>query len=166
MKKELFEFLRKVKRTITCVDENGVPLHPEIKQDSEQFDQYRRFVIKDGKPTRVFKTDNVVLFVSKDFQEVLEFVFDRKQGNLDERWLYELDSEKLIYYDDHYEFHPNVEYYNYLKANYYSVLLSQLDGYIENTPVKNSYTLEEIKELEPAIIDSLKKIVQEYQYRK
>lgn len=53
----------------------------------------------------------------------------------------------------------NEDYYNYLINNNYVVSLANLSNYVEGIETKEYYTLEEIKELEPQILEGLKIIV-------
>ena len=62
----------------------------------------------------------------------------------------------MIFYSDGINTMYNKEYYKYLIENNYQVCLTEVSDYVEGHISKEYYSLDEIKELEPQIVESLK----------
>lgn len=98
------------------------------------------------------------MLYNKDTYEVNEYIYvDRLLATQ----LYDLETEELLVHSNNLTTTYNEEYYNYLVDNTYHVYLPSIDDYIEREQVKEYYTLDEIKELEPKILEGLKIINKE-----
>lgn len=143
-------------------DENGVPIRRAIPKKYNSFNEYVEYVVRDGKANIVCKTDNICLLYNKETFEVKEYIFDYAFKLFNETYggdAYEIETGELIFHNNGFGDTYNKEYLLYLIDNNYSVPLSELSNYIEGIEPKEYYTLEEIRELEPQILESLKIII-------
>ena len=62
----------------------------------------------------------------------------------------------MLVYSDGINTTYNREFYEYLIENNYQVCLNEVSDYVEDHVAKEYYSLDEIKELEPQIEESLK----------
>lgn len=144
------------------VDENGVPLRTKIPDNYNSYSKYVDVVVRDGQVKRICKAENICLFYDKESFEVNEYIYDYAFKLLGEQFggdLYDLETEELIFHNDGLGHSYNEKYLLYLVDNNYIVSLEKISNYIERLEPKEYYTLEEIKELEPQILESLKIII-------
>ena len=142
-------------------DENGVPKRSEISRSYYNFDEYTKYIVKNKEVEKVYKMQNIILLCNKETYEVKEYIFDETLFGYFGGQLYELDTEDLIVYSDGIGPTYNEKYYRYLMKNNYIIKFTNLSDLIENKELKEYYTLDEIKELEPEIIEGLKLINKE-----
>ena len=126
-----------------------------ISQEYNDFEEFSKVINRDGQPVRVYKGENVALTINKDTFEVKEYIF------LVNSWageIYDLKTGYLIcdvtiftHYDDF-----SVDNNDILLDNCYEVHLKDISDYIEGEELKDYYTLEEIQELEPKIVEAVK----------
>lgn len=143
------------------VDENKVPEY--IPLQSESFiEDYYKYIIQNDEAIKVYKSENVYLQFNKETYEPLEFICDKKTSPLGlygRMMVYNLVNEDLIFDKDSFSYsNLNEGYINYITSNSYEVCLADIEDYIENYVGKDYYSLEEIRNLEPEITKSLKKI--------
>ena len=103
-------------------------------------------------------TNNTLLF-NKESYEVSEYIYYRRNilGGLGSHVeLYDLQNEDMVVYSDGISATVNEEYYKYLIENNYQVCLTEVSDYVEGHTGKGYYSLDEIRELEPQISESLK----------
>ena len=147
--------------TSGCIskDENGVPKRASISSEYSNVDDYYKYVIQNGEAVKLYNSSNVYLLFNKETYEVSEFIYYRRNilGGLGTHVeLYDLDSEEMLAYCDGIATTYNEDYYNYITRSNYKVRLCEVDDYIEGYTAKAYYSLDEIRELEPQIAESLK----------
>lgn len=132
-----------------------------IGQDNNEFDKYHKIIIRNGKPTSVYNGDNIVVSVDKDTFDVKEYIY--VSSALDEvDSVYDLRTGDLLVYKSNVNI-PDYNWYsktnfNKINDNKYIIAFKDIGDYVEGESVKKYYSLNEIEELEPKIIDSMKKI--------
>ena len=141
-----------------------------ISQDDNDFHKYKKTIIRDGEPVTAYLSKNVsIAFDKKDFT-TKEYIYDTNAGYdiypigviydlKEEVKLFEFTISNIIGSKDRLEYDKLIE-------NNYFVDLIDLKNYVEDIELKEYYTLEEIKELEPKILESLKLIVDYEQKQK
>jgi len=143
-------------------DKNGKPKLKKIHPNYNHIDNYRTYIIRNGEAICVYNANNIIIAVDKKTYESEEYLWDYKDillGRSGE--LYDLESEEMLVYSDGIATGFNEFYVNdYLKNNFYCINFTKLANYIEGIVVKDYYTLEEIKEIEPLLIEAVKKIDQ------
>ena len=140
-------------------DENGVPKHVSISSEYSNVDDYYKYVMQNGEAVKLYNSANVYLLFNKETYEVSEYIFYKKNilGGLGSHVeLYDLPNENMLVYSDGISTTYNEEYYKYLIENNYQVCLTEVSDYVEGHTGKEYYSLDEIKELEPQIAESLK----------
>ncbi len=140
-------------------DENGVPKHVTISSEYSNVDDYYKYVMQNGEAVKLYNSANVYLFFNKETYEVSEYIFYKKNilGGLGcHVELYDLQNENIIVYSDGISTTYNEEYYKYIIENNYQVCLTEVSDYVEGHTGKDYYSLDEIRELEPQIAESLK----------
>ena len=140
-------------------DEKGVPKNVSISSEYSNVDDYYKYVIQNGEAVKLYNSANVYLLFNKETYEVSEYIYYRRNvlGGLGSHVeLYDLPNENMIVYSDGISTTYNEEYYKYLIENNYQVCLTEASDYIEGHTGKEYYSLDEIKELEPQIAESLK----------
>ncbi len=140
-------------------DENGVPKHVSISSEYSNVDDYYKYVMQNGEAVKLYNSANVYLLFNKETYDVSEYIYYRRNilGGLGRHVeLYDLPNENMIVYSDGISTTYNEEYYNYLIENNYQVCLTEVSDYVEGHTGKEYYSLDEIKELEPQIAESLK----------
>ena len=137
---------------------NEIPdIHP-ISDEYYEFDEYYKYTVINGEAVKNYKAENIFLLYNKDTYEVNEYIYvDRLLATQ----LYDLETEELLVHSNNLTTTYNEEYYNYLVDNTYHVYLPSIGDYVEGEQVKEYYTLDEIKELEPKILEGLKIINKE-----
>ncbi len=128
----------------------------DIPYEYSNIEEYYKYVNKNGKALKVYKGENIYLLFNKETYEVEEYVYDsvfRRYGCQ----LYDLETEELLAYCNGIGGYAyNKEYFYYLTDNSYEVHLANISDYVDGYDEKEYYSLEEIKELEPQIIEGLK----------
>lgn len=140
-------------------DENGVPKHVTISSEYSNVDDYYKYVMQNGEAVKLYNSANVYLLFNKETYEVSEYIFYKKNilGGLGcHVELYDLQNENIIVYSDGISTTYNEEYYKYIIENNYQVCLTEVSDYVEGHTGKDYYSLDEIRELEPQIAESLK----------
>lgn len=115
--------------------------------------------MKNGEPVKLYNSSNVYLLFNKETYEVSEYIYYKMDvlGGLGRSVeLYDLSTENMLVYCDGMLTTYNEEYYNYIRENNYQVCLTETFDYVEGHTSKEYYSLEEIRELEPKIAESLK----------
>ena len=140
-------------------DEKGVPKNVSISSEYSTVDDYYKYVMQNGEAVKLYNSANVYLLFNKETYEVSEYIYYRRNvlGGLGSHVeLYDLPNENMIVYSDGISTTYNEEYYKYLIENNYQVCLTGASDYVEGHTGKEYYSLDEIKELEPQIAESLK----------
>lgn len=136
-------------------DENAVPEHYPIPSEYSNVDDYYKYIVRGKTATKLYKAENVYLLFDKETYTAEEYIFDTVHGEYGGQ-LYDLETEELIMYSSGISYMYNEEYNNYLIENNYHVCLKDVCDYVEGHTGKDYYSLDEIKELEPQIAESLK----------
>lgn len=140
-------------------DGNGVPKRVSISSEYSNVDDYYKYVMQNGEAVKLYNSANVYLLFNKETYEVSEYIFYKKNilGGLGcHVELYDLSNENMIVYSDGISTTYNEEYYKYIIENNYQVCLTEVSDYVEGHTGKDYYSLDEIRELEPQIAESLK----------
>lgn len=140
-------------------DENGVPKRVSISSEYSNVDDYYKYVMQNGEAVKLYNSANVYLLFNKETYEVSEYIFYKKNilcGLGCHVKLYDLLNENMIVYSDGISTTYNEEYYKYIIENNYQVCLIEVSDYVEGHTGKEYYSLDEIRELEPQIAESLK----------
>ena len=128
-----------------------------ISQDNNNLNDFRKTVIRNGKPVVVYSGANLAVAINKETYEVKEYLF--YEGVISGK-VFDLNTGYLIvdvFIGDSENSYANINN-SYILDNCYVVELRNIGDYIEGEELKEYYTLDEIKELEPAIVDAVKLI--------
>lgn len=139
-------------------DEKTLPSREPISSSYSNFDSYCYYVMRNGEPVKLYKSENVYLLYDKDTYEVSEFVYSGQLllgGLLTYVELYDLESGEMLSLCNGITVY-NRDYYREVINSNYQVCLSDVENYLEGYSKKDAYTLEEIRELEPLIAENLK----------
>ena len=129
------------------------------KSKEQNVDDYYKYVMQNGEAVKLYNSANVYLLFDKETYEVSEYIYYRRNilGGLGSHVeLYDLPNENMIVYSDGISTTYNEDYYKYIIENNYQVCLTEVSDYVEGHTGKEYYSLDEIKELEPQISESLK----------
>lgn len=141
-------------------DDNEIT-REEVPSEYYNFDKYCKYVIKDGEALQLYNSQNIMLFYNKETYDVKEYIYNREEkflGTASE--LYDLVTEEMLEYSDGIAigYNDDNDFLKDLIDNNYQVWLPDTGDYIEGYEVKDYYSLEEIKELEPQIETGLRAI--------
>mgnify|MGYP003308965279 CR=1 FL=1 len=132
-----------------------------IGQESNHFVDFHKKVIRNGEAVTVYSGKNVFLAFDKETYDVKEYVYTYTTLTAQ---IYDLSTGYLVVganaFSSPYE--DGVSNWNILEKENYLVFFKEISDYIEDEELKEWYSLDEIKELEPRIIESLK-IINEYE---
>lgn len=149
--------------TVGCSGSKGedkVPKHHSIPSKYSHVDDYYKYAIQNGEAVKLYNSENVYLLFDKETYEVTECIYHGKAflGLATYVELYDLANEDLLVYSNGVNRTYNDKYYYYLLENNYQVCLADTSDYVEGHANKEFYSLDEIRELEPQIAQSLKAI--------
>ena len=135
-----------------------------INQENNRFDEYVKTIIRNGEPVTAYCGENLSLTVNKDTFEAKEYIYHNSSISSQ---IYDLSTGYMVVDASifNYSFDTEVRNYDVIKDNNYIVDFVELGDYIEGYELKEWYTLEEIKEIEGQVVESLKK-VSEYEKTK
>ena len=137
-------------------NENGVPNRTPISEELNNVENYYKYVMQDGEAEKLYNSKNVYLLYNKETYDVNEYIFTNEVTIFGGAELYDLETEEMLVYGDGIATTYNRNYFEYLVENNYQVCLNEVSDYVEGHVVKEYYSLEEIKELEPLVKESLK----------
>lgn len=137
-------------------NENGEPSRIAISQEYSNVEEYYKFVIQNSEAVKIYNSQNVYLLYDKETYEVKEYIFQKQVTWFGGAELYDLTTEEMLAYGDGISTTYNKEFYEYLVENNYQVCLTEVSDYVEGHITKDYYSLDEIRELEPLIEESLK----------
>lgn len=128
-----------------------------ISQENNDFADFAKTVIKEGEPVTIYSVENIAIAINKDTYEVKEYLFYNGYIFVE---LYDLETGYLISFTNIGDTQYGADYKNFkcLYDNNYVVEFNEISDYVEGEETKEYYTLEEIRALEPIIVESLKKI--------
>jgi len=132
-----------------------------IGQESNHFVDFHKKVIRNGEPVTVYKGENIVFAFDKETFEPKEYIYYATSTS---GTIYDLATGYMISDVTIFTMRPERKAQNWQKLidENYTIELVNISDYIEDEEVKEWYSLDEIKELEPRIIESLK-IINEYE---
>lgn len=146
---------------VSNLDHSGIPKRISISSEYSNVEDYYKYVVQDGEVVKLYNSSNVYLLYDKETYDVSEYLYYATKvvgglGNYIE--LYDLTSEEMLYFSSGISTTYNSDFYSYILDNNYQVCLADLSDYVEGYDIKDYYSLDEIKELEPLIKENLKKI--------
>ena len=132
-----------------------------IDQEYNDFDDYHKTIIKDGVAVEVYKGKNISLTIDKTTLETKKYIYNT--GTLISE-IYDLNTGYMLVNSVllTVEGEDNMEK---ISDNKYIVDFVDIADYVEGETFKEYYTIEEIEELEPKIIESVK-ILEQYSSQK
>lgn len=142
-------------------NEESEPVKYVFSRDiaSYNFDNYVDFKIEDGNAVCYYKGENIYLAINKETNEITEYICDYGWSSFFEREIldaYEIPSGDMIITKS--AANDGLTYYNYLKETCDFIGFIDIGSYVEGETCKEWYTLDEIKEFEPLILDGHLKI--------
>ena len=137
-------------------NENGEPSRISISQEHSNVGDYYKYVMQNGEAVKLYNSQNVYLLYNKETYEVNEYIFQNQVTWFGGVELYDLETEEMLVYGNGIATTYNEEFYRYLIENNYQVCLNEVIDYVEGHAAKEHYSLDEIKELEPQIEESLR----------
>lgn len=128
--------------------------------DSYHYDNFVNYKIENGKAVCYYKGENICLTINKETSEITEYICEYGSFLWEETLdAYEIPSGNMIIAKDTIG-GKTIDYYNYIKETCDIISFIDISNYIEGATCKEWYTLDEIKELEPLILDSYLKITE------
>ena len=132
----------------------------ENVDETSNIEDYYKFVVRNDEAVKLYDSNYIYLFIDKETYEIGEYIFrgdiDGYLGRFTEAELYDLPTEKMIFWNKGYEKIYNREYLDDLIENNYPIALRSLSDYIEGFQLKSHYSLEELRELEPQLLECFK----------
>lgn len=128
-----------------------------ISQEHNDFEDYTITLIRNGEPTTVYKGENISITIDKETYEVKEYIFCK--GILSGE-IYDLKTGYLIAEGSFITGYTGYSQKNghVILDNCYVVDFVNINNYVEDHNLQEYYTLDEIRNLEPTIIEAVKKI--------
>ena len=137
-----------------------------INQGNNRFESFYKTIIRDGKAIKAYNKENISITIDKDSFEVKEYIYDNGIISAD---IYDLETGYLIVElsvtDNFLSKNKDEKNWEIISNNAYIADFKDLEAYVEDAPSQNFYTIEEIRELEPKIVESVKLIL-EYENNK
>lgn len=137
-----------------------------IPAELSHIEDYSKYIISNEIAIKVYDSEYLYVLFDKETYEAKEYVYDTQFSLLGKNYggeLYDLSTEELIAYSSGIssESTYNESFYEELVKNSYIVPIKNVNDYIEGIEVKDYYSIDELKELEPEILKSVKKINEE-----
>ena len=139
-------------------------LRVPIPKEFSHPEDFYKYDIVNNKAQKLYNSSNVYLAFNKETYEVEEYLFSTQFTLLDMNFgleLYSLEDEELLAYGNGITEPYNGDYFDSIVENNYTICLNEVGNYIENFEIKEYYSLEEIIELEPLVLNGLKLINEE-----
>lgn len=141
---------------------NDYPTEYEyINQENNEFDSFHKSIIRDGKVIKAYNKENISIAINKETFDIKEYIYNEGVLSSD---IYDLETGYLIVNislkDDFVSIREDEKNWETISNNAYIVDFKNLEAYIEGEPSKDFYTIEEIKNLEPKIVESVKLILE------
>ncbi len=135
-----------------------------IPEEYSHPEDFYKYAVVNGQATKLYNSSNVYFAFDKETYEVKEYLFSTQFTLLKMNFgleLYSLEDEELIAYGNGITEPYNGDYFDFIVENNYTICLNEVGNYIEGFEVKEYYSLEEIIELEPLVLNGLKLINEE-----
>lgn len=136
--------------------EKAEPGRSSISQGYSNVEDYYKYAVQNGKAIKLYNSEYVFLLYNIETYEVEEYIFKCPVTWFGGGELYDLETEEMLAYGDGIATTYNGDFYRYIVKNNYQVRLNEVSDYVEGHVDKEYYSLDEIKELEPLIENSLK----------
>lgn len=129
-----------------------------INQDGNEFKDYCKTDIVNGEEVLMYKGYNVILAIDMETYDVKEYIYNK--GAVTDK-VYDLSTGYMIVDGSLISVSSDEEVRNWDKITEGNHVFdfAYIDEYLENPEYKEWYTLEEIKELELVIIDTIKTLL-------
>lgn len=142
--------------TITSLGVNSNNLYKSyINKKYNDFKKFVRIRIVNTKLTDCYNVNNITIFIDNNTLRMNEYIYYEDESI---NKLFELNSKDLIYYND---LTNNIEYgkreYQELLENSTVVSFNELDKYMDEYSIKQWYSLDDIKEIENYLLETLAK---------
>ena len=139
-----------------CNKEQKYPEIPIINQEIYNSEAYVKTIVIDGQSTNLYRGKNLALAINKETYEVKKYVLhneDIYDKTIELEKGYIMAAGFIITSSSDY----NVSSTKIILDDNYVVEFANINNYVEGHELKDYYTLDEIEELEPIIIESIKK---------
>lgn len=135
-----------------------------IGQETNHFDDFNKTIIRNGEAVTVYSGKNIFVAVNKEAFDVKEYIYTYTSLTAQ---IYDLSTEYLVVGANVFSspYDSDVSNWDILNENNYLVFFKEISDYLEDEEVRDWYSIDEIKELEPRIIESLK-LINEYEEEK
>ena len=127
-----------------------------INQEYNDFDSLYKTIVRDGKAAKAYNKENIFITVNKDTYEVKEYLYIETMMSAE---TYDLETGYLIVDSGLGEIDKKKKNLEIISNNAQIVNFVDLEAYVEGEPSQDFYTLEEIRKLEPKIVESVKLIL-------
>ena len=147
---------------VTSVEKTIPEDYPEglvyIDQDGNEFNEYCKTAIVNGEEVLMYKGYNVILTIDMETYDVKEYIHNK--GAVTDK-VYDLSTGYMIVDGDLISVSSDEEVINWDKITEGNHVFdfAYIGEYLENPEYKEWYTLDEIKELELVVIDTIKTIL-------
>lgn len=130
-----------------------------ISQDYNDFKYFNSLVIKEGEAISLYKGEYIAVAINKETYEVKEYIF---YTNILRGEIYDLNTGYIISMPNLISgpWDPSIENRDAIFDNCYVVEFVDISNYVEGHELQENYTLEEIRNLEPTIVESIKKMIE------
>lgn len=137
-------------------DENKEPIVTPISAKYSNIEDYYKYDMRNGKKVKVYNSQNVYLFYNNETYEVNEYIFNDQVFLIFGGELYDLETEKMLTYNNGIGISYNIEFFKYLIKTNYPVCLKDINNYIVDHDNQEYYSFDEIKNLALQIQDILR----------
>ena len=153
--------IEKSNNSETIIIVNSIPDSYNIPTQYSNVENYYKFKVINEEAIKYYNSKNIYILYDKETYAISEFIYaDKEVYDLGFPTtgieLYDLSTEEMLVYDNGLGTFYNLEYYDSIRENNYQVCLADVEDYIEGEIVKEYYSLEEIRALEPQIAEGLK----------
>ena len=137
------------------LDAKGYPVRFSIPDRYNYVDRYYDYAVRDGKKERIYKAENVFVLFDKGTGETMELLYNEDFFSVE---VYDLVTLEMLVNGDciggmnTY----NEDYYDAIRERNYQVHLSDAGKLIEGHQDKEYYTLDEIRAIEPELLNGYK----------
>lgn len=142
---------------VSGCDKKQIPYEiPHASQERNDSEAYVKTVIREEQLTNIYRGKNIALAINKENYEVKKYVLhneDISDKIYDNEKGYIIAAGFIITSPSDY----NISSTKIILDDYYVVKFVDINDYMEEYELKDYYTLDEIEELEPVIIEKLKK---------
>ena len=144
------------------LNQSGGPVRYSVPAQYNHFNNYYKKVVRDGKATKLYDAKYTFVLFDKETFEPHEYIFKHDTESYREEYeMYDLETGEMIMYAKEAGIILFGEEYNYYYArdlikSGYDIGLATVGDNIEGEEQKDYYSLEEIRELEPKLLEAVK----------